>query len=111
MTKGAVIDSAKPNDFSPDQLKDLLRAGASGGGCARGGVGNHGRSRPLLDDIRCKLALWRHDYNNVRLHSSLGNQTPAQARRAFQQFECSAHDALAQTDNEEYEIQTRKLSL
>ena len=64
-----------------------------------------------LDDARRKLALWRYDYNNVRPHSSLGNQTPAEARRALEQFEGSAHDALAQTDDEEYEIQTRKLSL
>ena len=64
-----------------------------------------------LDDARRKLALWRHDYNNVRPHSSLGNQTPAQARRALEQLEGSAHDALAQTSDEEYEIQTRKLSL
>lgn len=64
-----------------------------------------------LDDARRKLALWRYDYNNVRPHSSLGNQTPADARRALEQFDGSAHDALAQTDDEEYEIQTRKLSL
>ena len=64
-----------------------------------------------LDDARRKLALWRYDYNNVRPHSSLGNQTPAEARRALEQFEGSAHAALAQTDDEEYEIQTRKLSL
>ena len=77
-----------------------------------------------LDDARRKLALWRYDYNNVRPHSLLGNQTPAEARRALEQFEGSAHDhcqavvceennerALAQTDDEEYEIQTRKLSL
>ena len=64
-----------------------------------------------LDDARRKLALWRYDYNNVRPHSSLGNQTPAEARRALEQFEGSAHDALAQTDDEEYETQTRKLSL
>ena len=64
-----------------------------------------------LDDARRKLALWRYDYNNVRPHSSLHNQTPAEARRALEQFEGSAHDALAQTDGEEYEIQTRKLSL
>ena len=63
------------------------------------------------DDARRKLALWRYDYNNVRPHSSLGNQTPAEARRALGQFEGSAHDALAETDDEEYEIQTRKLSL
>ncbi|WP_138924922.1 IS3 family transposase [Sulfitobacter sp. BSw21498] len=64
-----------------------------------------------LDDARRKLALWRYDYNNVRPHSSLGNQTPAEARRALEQFEGSAQDALAQTDDEEYETQTRKLSL
>lgn len=64
-----------------------------------------------LDDARRKLALWRYDYNNVRPHSSLENRTPAEARRALEQFEGSAHDALAQTQNKEYEIQTRKLSL
>jgi len=64
-----------------------------------------------LDDARRKLALWRYDYNNVRPHSSLENQTPAEARRALEQFEGSAHDALAQIETEEYEIQTRKLSL
>ena len=64
-----------------------------------------------LDDARRKLALWRYDYNNVRPHSSLENQTPAEARRALQQFEASAHDALAQTDDEQYENHTRKLSL
>ena len=64
-----------------------------------------------LDDASRKLALWRYDYNNVRPHSSLGNQTPAEARRVLEQFEGSTHDALAKTDNEEYEIQTRELSL
>tara|TARA_R110002124_G_scaffold91090_6_gene232031 strand:+ start:208 stop:453 length:246 start_codon:yes stop_codon:yes gene_type:complete len=37
-----------------------------------------------LDDARRKLALWRYDYNNVRQHSSLGNQAPAEARRALE---------------------------
>jgi putative transposase len=60
---------------------------------------------------RRKLAHWRYDYNNVRPHSSLGNQTPAEAHRALEQFEGSAYDALAQTETNEYEIQTRKLSL
>ncbi len=64
-----------------------------------------------LDDARRKLALWRYDYNNVRPHSSLGNQTPAEARRVLEQFEGPAHDALAQTDDQEYETKTRKLSL
>lgn len=33
-----------------------------------------------LDDARRKLALWRYDYNAVRSHSSLRDQTPQQAR-------------------------------
>ncbi|MEP6182208.1 MAG: IS3 family transposase [Roseobacter sp.] len=64
-----------------------------------------------LDDARRKLGLWRYDYNNVRPHSSLDNRTPAEARRALEQFEGSAPNALAQTDDEEYENHTRKLSL
>jgi len=64
-----------------------------------------------LDDARRKPALWRYDYNNVRPHSSLGNQTPVEARRALEQFEDSAQAAFAQTDDKEYGIQTRKLSL
>ncbi len=64
-----------------------------------------------LDDARRKLALWRYDYNAVRPHSSLGNQTPLQARRALEQFEGSAPGALAQTETHEYQNQTRRLSL
>jgi putative transposase len=54
----------------------------------------------------------------VRPHSSLENQTPAEARRALEHFEGPAHDhsqtvvyeannerAFAQTGDEEYEIQ------
>ncbi len=32
-----------------------------------------------LADARRKLALWRYDYNHVRPHASLANQTPAEA--------------------------------
>ncbi len=77
-----------------------------------------------LDDTRRKLALWRNDYNNPlgtllcnalpdsgQTDSSLENQTPTEARRALEQFEGPAIDALAQTDHEECENQTRKLSL
>lgn len=64
-----------------------------------------------LDDARRKLALWRYDYNTVRPHSSLENQTPAQARRTLEQFEGSAHAVLAQTETGEYENPIRKLSL
>jgi putative transposase len=58
-----------------------------------------------LADARRKLALWRYDYNNVRPHSSLGNQTPAEARRALEQFAGSAPDALATPETEDYQIQ------
>lgn len=57
-----------------------------------------------LDDARRKLALWRYDYNTVRPHSSLANQTPAKARRELEQFEGSAHDhcqaAVCEANNE-----------
>ena len=58
-----------------------------------------------LDDARRKLGLWRYDYNNVRPHSSLGNKTPAEARRALEQFEGSAPGALAQAENDNYQPQ------
>lgn len=35
-----------------------------------------------LAHARRHLARWRHDYNHVRPHSSLGGLTPAQARHA-----------------------------
>ena len=64
-----------------------------------------------IDDARRKLALWRYDYNNVRPHSSLGNQTPAEARRAFEQLQGATQDTRARNDTTEYEMQTRKLSI
>lgn len=62
-----------------------------------------------LGDARQKLALWRYDYNNVRPHSSLGNKTPAEARRALEQSEGFAPDALAQPETDDY--QQARLSL
>ena len=64
-----------------------------------------------LDDARRKLELWRYDYNDVRPHSSLNNQMPAEARRKLEQRKGSAPGALAQTDNHEYDHQTREFSL
>ena len=64
-----------------------------------------------LDDARHKLGIWRYDYNNVRPHSSLGNQPPAEALRTLEQLEGSAPGALAQTNDEEYEKKSRRLSL
>lgn len=64
-----------------------------------------------LDDARRKLALWRYDYNAVRPHSSLGNQTPLEARRTLEQFDGSAPGALAQTDQPNYQSETQGLSL
>ena len=58
-----------------------------------------------LDDARRKLALWRYDYNNVRPHSSLANQTPADARRALKQSDGSAPGALAQPEANHYQPQ------
>jgi len=62
-----------------------------------------------LADARQKLAIWRYDYNNVRPHSSLGNQTPAEARRALEQLDGTAPDALAQPETDDY--QQARLSL
>ena len=62
-----------------------------------------------LADARQKLALWRYDYNNVRPHSSLGNQTPAKARRALEQSDSNAPGALAQPETDDY--QQARLSL
>ncbi|WP_397586998.1 IS3 family transposase [Sphingobium fuliginis] len=62
-----------------------------------------------LADARRKLAVWRYDYNNVRPHSSLGNRTPAQARRAFLHDESVTPDALVPVGQHEY--QTGRLSL
>lgn len=64
-----------------------------------------------LADARRKLALWRYDYNAVRPHSSLANQTPLQARRTLEQLEGSAPGALAPEDEPEYQNKTRRLSL
>ena len=64
-----------------------------------------------LDDARRKLALWRYDYNAVRPHSSLANQTPQQARRTLEQFEGSAPGALASDGEPEYPNPTCRLSL
>lgn len=58
-----------------------------------------------LADARRKLALWRYDYNNVRPHSSLGNKTPSDARRALEQSEGSAPGALATPETNQYQPQ------
>ncbi len=62
-----------------------------------------------LADARRKLAICRYDYNNVRPHSSLGNRTPAQTRRAFVQDETIMPDALVQASGPSYS--TPRLSL
>ena len=55
-----------------------------------------------LADARRKLAIWRYDYNNVRPHSSLGNRTPAQARRAFLHDGGVTPDALVPVQGPSY---------
>ena len=54
---------------------------------------------------RCDAAL----YNHVRPHSSLGNRTPAQARRTFVQDDSITPGALVQASIPEYS--TARLSL
>ena len=62
-----------------------------------------------LADARRKLALWRYDCNNIRAHSSLGNQTPAEAPRALELLEGNATGALARPETDQY--QPKGLSL
>lgn len=58
-----------------------------------------------LTDARRTLALWRYDYNNVRPHSSLGNKTPAEARRALELLDGIAPGALATPETDDYQNQ------
>ena len=62
-----------------------------------------------LADARQKLALWRYDCNDVRPHSSLGNLTPAAARRALEINEAAEPGALARPETDNY--QQARLSL
>jgi putative transposase len=56
-----------------------------------------------LADARRSLARWRHDYNHVRPHTSLGGLTPA-ARRTLTQSEGIAPDALATINRSRYQL-------
>jgi putative transposase len=62
-----------------------------------------------LADPRRTLALWRYHYNNVRPHSSLGNQNPAEARQALEQIDRIAPGALATPETDDYQTQGRSL--
>ena len=64
-----------------------------------------------LNDARRKIALWRYDYNAVRPHSSLGNQTPLEARRTLALPDGSAPNALALKPSVHDQSHTGKLSL
>ena len=63
------------------------------------------------NDARRKIALWRYDYNAVRPHSSLGNQTPLEARRTLALPDGSAPNALALKPSVHDQSHTGKLSL
>lgn len=58
-----------------------------------------------LADARRKLTRWRYDYNTVRPHSALDGKSPATARRALEQFDGSAHAALANRQTLRYSTQ------
>jgi putative transposase len=53
---------------------------------------------------------WRYDYNNVRPHSSLGNKTPNEVRRAMEELDAGATQPLAHADQPNYQSPTRRLS-
>jgi len=42
-----------------------------------------------IEDARRKIELWRNEYNNLRPHSSINNQTPAEYARAYKDTEIS----------------------
>jgi len=63
-----------------------------------------------LDDARRKIALWRYDYSAVGPHSSLGNLTPLEARRALALSEGAAPGALALKPPADDQSQTGRLS-
>jgi transposase InsO family protein len=88
---------------SPGTSSEGLFYVAAAGGAAAGGAatngGNGGYHGPS----------WSYDYNNVRPHSSLGNPTPAEARRTLELFDGPAPGALAQPKTDDY--QQARLSL
>ena len=68
----------------------------------------------LESPIRCRASRFRAigDFRFLRLKAErISNKTPAEVRRTLEQFEGSAPRALAQNITEEYENQTRRLSL
>ena len=55
-----------------------------------------------LDQARCLLARWRHDYNHARPHTSLGGRAPA-AQRALVLDQHRSSGALARPENPRYQ--------
>jgi len=53
-------------------------------------------------EARRTLALWRYHYSNVRPYASLGNKTPAEARRALELFDGIAPGAPAIPETDDY---------
>jgi len=74
--------------YQHDVVLDFSRQGKQTGNAFAGSFNGRVRTEPLnanlflsLADAWHKCEAWRHGYNRVRPHSSLGNQTPAE--RAF----------------------------
>ena len=73
-----------------------------------GSLRDEGLNEEIFDsptEARRKSALWRYDYNYVRPHSSLANQTPADARGAHEQSDGSVPGALAQSRANNFQSQ------
>ncbi|ARO14875.1 putative transposase protein [Ketogulonicigenium robustum] len=61
------------------------------------------RAYASLAEARRKLALWRYEYNHVSPHSSLGTQTPPEARRTRELLDDNPPAALVQSEAYNYQ--------
>ena len=102
-TRAAALEFLAASGLTPEALTLLPLGGPAAAEALHAGTADVGFFVAPL------TALWRYDYNNVRPHYSLGNQTPAEARRALEQSEGSAPGALARPETEDY--QPQRLSL
>jgi hypothetical protein len=107
------METKRTNEFRADAVRIALASGLARVHVASDlGIGLSTQNKKMFDsseDARRKLAVCRYD--NVRPHSSLGNRTPAEALGTLEQFDGSAPAAFAQSNDEQYDIPSRTLSL